>query len=224
MNTSVAWDSLVLSLEIATFATLITTLVGVGLATLLASPRMPARNLIDAIVCAPLVLPPTVLGYYLVVLLGVDSSLGRAWHWLTGGTIVFSFSGAVIAATLGSLPLVVRAARPAIEAIDPNLRDAARTLGASRMRVLFTITLPLAAPGIIGGAMLGFARALGDFGATMMVIGSRVGNTKPLSIFIYDAFAANQQHAALANVLVASVVAIVLLYAANRVTRRRHAA
>src|SRR5688500_1202012 len=160
----VTWEPLWLSFKIATIATIATAIVGVAFALLLQWKKLPARDLIDAIISVPLVLPPTVLGYYLLAVIGANSALGEAWESVFGRSIVFNFEGAVIAAAVGSLPLVVRSARVGLESIDPNLLDAARTLGASPLRVLFTVTLPLALPGIAAGLMLGFARALGDYG------------------------------------------------------------
>ena len=167
------WGPLWLSFQVAAIATVFTLLVGIPLALLLQWRRLPARDLVDALISAPLVLPPTVLGYYLLVALGHDSAIGDAWKAVFGRRIVFNFEGAVIAAAFGSLPLVVRAAKVGLDSVEPNLISAARTLGASPLRVLFTVVLPLAGPGIAAGAMMGFARALGDYGATQMVAGSQ---------------------------------------------------
>lgn len=214
------WDPLILSLKVATLATLLTLVVGTGLALLLTWRKLPAANFFDAIVSAPLVLPPTVLGYYLLVALGTDSAVGRAWERMTGTTIVFTFTGAVVAAAVGSLPLVVRSIRVGLESVDPNLISAARTLGASPARVVFTVTLPLAAPGLIAGAMLGFARALGDYGITQMVAGSRINGTPTASIYVMDAMVANREHEARMMAIATTVVGVVLLYIANRLTRK----
>ena len=218
----VTWDPLFLSLRVATMATCLTLVVGTGLALLLTWRKLPASNLVDALVSAPLVLPPTVLGYYLLVALGTESAVGRAWERLTGTTIVFTFTGAVVAAAVGSLPLVVRSIRVGLESIDHNLISAARTLGASPVRVLFTVVLPLAAPGIIAGAMLGFARALGDYGITQMVAGSRIDGVPTASIYVMDAMVANREHDARMMAIATTIVGVVLLYLANRLTRRLH--
>ncbi len=214
------WAPLILSLQVATLAMILSLVVGTALAVLLDWRKLPARDLFDALVSAPLVLPPTVLGYYLLVVLGTDSALGRAWESLTGSTIVFSFTGAVIAAAVGSLPLVVRAARIGLESVEPNLIAAARTLGATPTRVLFTVVLPLAAPGVVAGAMLGFARALGDYGITQMVAGSKIGGTSTASIYVMDALYGNRESDARTMALVTTVVGVTLLYVANRLTRR----
>ena len=221
------WEPLLLSLQIATIAMLISLVAGTAISVLLGWRKLPGRDLIDAIVSAPLVLPPTVLGYYLLVSLGPDSAIGRAWHALTGSRIVFTFTGAVVAATVGSLPLVVRAVRVGLEAVDPNVVAAARTLGAGPARVLATVTLPLAGPGIFAGAMLGFARALGDYGMTQMVAGARIdgfglSNVSPTSIYVYDQLLANHESTCRAIAIVTTVVGITILYFANRMTARLH--
>jgi len=218
----VTWDPLILSLKVATLATVLTLVVGTALALLLTWRKLPAANFLDAIVSAPLVLPPTVLGYYLLVALGTESAIGRAWERLTGTTIVFTFTGAVVAAAVGSLPLVVRSIRVGLESVDPNLISAARTLGASPIRTTFTVTLPLAAPGLIAGAMLGFARALGDYGITQMVAGSRIDGTPTASIYVMDAMVANREHEARMMAIATTIVGVLLLYIANRLTRRIH--
>jgi molybdate transport system permease protein len=215
-----AWAPILLSLKIATIATAITLVVGVALGALLAWPRMRARNIVDAIVSAPMVLPPTVLGYYLLVALGKDSAIGRAWRAVFGSDIVFNFAGAVIAAVVGSLPFVVKAARTAIEEVDPKLHQAARTLGAGPVRVFFTITLPLAARGITAGAALGFAHALGNFGIMLMLIGIRIGDTSPGAIFIYDQLNAGRDELARNTAIAMTVVAVAIMYLVNRFASR----
>jgi molybdate transport system permease protein len=222
----VSWSPLLLSLEVATLAMILAVVVGTALALLLEWPKLPARYLADAIVSAPLVLPPTVLGYYLVVILGHDSWIGDAWRWLTGTDIVFTFTGAVIAAAVGALPFVVRSVQIALRAIEPNLLAAARTLGARPRRVVTTIVLPLAAPGIIGGAMLAFARALGDYGMTQMVAGAKfaglgIDRSPTASIYVMDAMLASRDDDAMAMAIVTTIVGLGLLYTANRLTQRR---
>lgn len=217
-----SWAPLLLSLEIAALATVVSVTLGVAIALALTWRKLPARHLLDAIVSAPMVLPPTVLGYYLLVALGVNSGVGRAWERLFGSSIVFTMTGAVVAATVGSLPLVVRASRTGLEGVDRTLVLAAHTLGAGPLRTFFTVVVPLAAPGIISGAMLGFARALGDFGITIMVAGSRIGDTQPASIFIYDAIQANRESDANEMAIIMTVVGIGVLYLVNRLSRERH--
>ena len=210
------WDPILLSLEIAVWATALAIVLGVGLGALLAWPKMRARHLVDALVCAPMVLPPTGLGYFLLVALGKESAIGRAWKSVFGSDIVFSFTGAVIAAVIGSLPFVVKASRAAIEQVDPRLQQAARTLGAGPIRIFFTITLPLASRGVAAGAMLAFAHALGNFGITLMVVGLRIGDTSPASIFIYDRLNAGEDTIARDASIAMTLIAVAIFYAANR--------
>jgi molybdate transport system permease protein len=215
-----SWAPLALSLEIAALSMILALVVGTGFAVLLTWKRLPFREFLYALMCAPLVLPPTVLGYYLLVALGTHSALGRAWESLTGTTIVFTFTGAVIAAAVGSLPLVVRSARIGLEAVEPNLIAAARTLGASPTRVLFTVTLPLAAPAVIAGAMLAFARALGDYGITQMVAGQMINGTETASIHVMNALYAGRESDARNMAIVTTIVGVALLYVANRVLKK----
>lgn len=211
---------LALSFEVAALATLLATLVGVPLAALLARP-FPGRELVDALVTAPMVLPPTVLGYYLLVSIGRDSAIGRAWESVTGSSLVFSFAGLVVAAFVAALPFVVKGARAALEAVDPRLVQAARTLGATRLRAFMTVALPVAARGIVAGVSLGFARALGDFGVTLMVSGNIAGDTRTGALAIYDAVLGGREAEAdgLAALMTACAVAALVL--ANWLVRRR---
>jgi molybdate transport system permease protein len=218
----VTWEPLALSLEVAGVSTLLTLGLGIALAVLLQWRRMPARDLFDALTSVPLVLPPTVLGYYLIVSLGPESSVGRAWESLFGSPLIFSFKAAVIAASVGSLPLVVRSVRLGLESVEPSLISAARTLGANPLRVFVTVILPLAAPGLVAGAMLGFARALGDYGATMMFAGARIDGTPTGSIAVMDFLYGNHEPEAREMGLVMTVVGVGMLYLANRLTRRMH--
>jgi len=221
----VTWAPLVLSLEIAAIAMVLSVAIGTALALLLAWKKLPVPDLFQALISTPLVLPPTVLGFYLLTLLGPHSVVGRAWHAIFGGDIIFTFKAAVIAATIGSLPLVVGAVKVGLDAIEPNLLAAARTLGASPVRVLRTVTLPLAAPGIVAGAMLGFARALGDYGMTQMVASSQfdgigLRNTSPASIFVMNEMVALREDSARNMAIATTVLGLGLLIVASRLTRR----
>jgi molybdate transport system permease protein len=217
----VDWYPLFLSFKIATIATLVATVVGVALATLL-TKRFPGRDLLDVVLTTPMVLPPTVLGYYVLVVPGRRSWIGETYEDITGSSIVFTQTGAVIAAAIGALPLIVKAGRAALEGVDPVVLRAAQTLGANKPRVFFTVQLPLAAPGVLAGVMLGFARALGDFGVTLMVAGDIPGETQTASLAIYDAIQANRQDDAAGMIAVLSAIAIVTLYLVNKLTRKPH--
>jgi molybdate transport system permease protein len=215
----VTFAPLALTFEVATLAVAVSALLGVGLGAILARRKVPLADLVDGIVTAPMVLPPTVLGYYVLVTFGRTSIIGRAFEAVTGSTIVFSKTGVVLAATIGALPLVVMSSRAALESVDPMLTRAARTLGASPLRAFFTVELPIASPGIVAGLMLGFARALGDFGVTLMVAGDIPERTQTASLAIYDAIQANREDDALGMILVLTVVAVAALFFARRLSR-----
>lgn len=217
-----SWGPLLLSFQVATVATVAATIAGVALATLLATRRFPGRDLIDVLVTTPMVLPPTVLGYYVLVAVGRRSIVGQTFEHLTGSSIVFTRTGAIVAASIGSLPLIVKGARTALQGVDPTLLRAASTLGAGRLRTYFAIHIPLALPGILAGVMLGFARALGDFGVTLMVAGDIPGETQTASLAIYDAIQANRQADAVGMIAVLSAVAITTLYLVNKLTKGPH--
>jgi molybdate transport system permease protein len=214
-------EPLLLSFEVATLATCLASVLGVACAALLAMPRVWGRELLDAAITAPMVLPPTVLGYYLLVLLGRESAIGHAFESLTGTPIVFTRGGAVVAATIGALPLVCKAARAALESVDVRLVGAARTLGASPARAFFTVNLPLARRGILAGIMLGFARALGDFGVTLMVAGNIPGQTRTGSLAIYDAVLSGRDADATQLSLIMTALAMAVLIGVGYLTKQR---
>jgi len=215
----VDWFPLLLSLRVALLATLITTVVGVAGAYALARFRFPGRGLVEAIASLPIVLPPTVLGYYLLVSIGRNSPIGRAWEAVFGSPLVFTWQAAVIAAAIASLPYCLRTATAAISALDAGYEEAARVAGLHGPRLAFTVTLPLALRGIIAGVSLAFARALGDFGTTVMVAGNIPGRTQTMPIAVFDRVQAFDYTTAgvLAGVL--SVVAIAVLLGVRRLER-----
>ena len=172
------------------------------------------REVVDSVLTLPLVLPPTVLGYYLLVLLGRRGTFGT-WLDRLGIQLVFTWQGAVIASTLVAFPLVQKAARAAFEAVDPQLEDAARVLGLSAAATFFRVSLPLASRGITAGALLAFARAMGEFGATLMIAGNLPGRTQTLSVAIYAAVQAGDDRAAGIMVAVTSVVCVLALLLAG---------
>jgi molybdate transport system permease protein len=215
-----SWQPLLFSLQVAATATVIATVLGTLVAALLARGKFVGRDALDALVAAPMVLPPTVLGYYLLVAIGRESAIGRAWEALTGSPLVFTRSAAVLAAAIAAFPFVVKSGRAAFEAVDPALVDAAATLGASPWRVFVTVILPLSRNGLLVGATLGFARALGDFGVTLMVAGNVPGHTQTAALAIYDAVQASRDREARAMVAVMTGVAFVALYAGTKLTRR----
>jgi len=217
------WEPLWLSLQVAAIATLLATVIGIAVASVLASFKFPGRDFVDAIATLPLVLPPTVLGYYLLVALGRRSFIGGLWENMTGSSIAFTVTGLYVASTAGAIPLVVRGARTAIEGVDPTLPQAARTLGASRLRAFFTVTLPLAGPGIFAGMMLAFAKALGDYGAVLMLAGDIKGETQTASMAIMDLWFGRKGGEAAGMVAVLTAFALFILYTVNKINGRRRA-
>jgi molybdate transport system permease protein len=216
-----AWPALWLSLKVAGWATAIDLVLGVAVGYALARLRFPGRDILDSVLTLPMVLPPTVLGYYLLVLIGQRGPVGAWLHTHFGINLIFSWQGAVIAAAIVAFPLVFKPARAAFEAVDGQLEQAARVLGVSEAGVFFRVTLPLARRGILAGVLLAFARALGEFGATLMVAGSIPGKTQTLSIAVYEAVQAGQDDVANTLVLITSAVCIVVLLAAGRLNGGR---
>ena len=215
MDASV-WITLALTLKVAGFATAINLVLGTLVGWLLARKRFVGREFVDAVLTLPLVLPPTVLGYYLLVVIGKRGWLG-AWLQSTFGiNLIFTWQGAVLAASLVAFPLVLKSARTAFEAVDPQLEKAARVLGLTEWAVFRRVTLPMAWPGILAGVLLVFARSLGEFGATLMVAGSIPGRTQTLSVAVYEAVQAGQDETANFLVAITSIVCIVVLLAAGR--------
>lgn len=216
-----AWVALALTLKVAGWATAINLVLGVAVGHALARWRFAGRDLLDAALTLPMVMPPTVLGYYLLVLIGSQGPLG-AWllqHF--GIRLIFTWQAAVIAATIVAFPLVFKAARAAFENVDPQLEDAARTLGIGEWALFFRVSLPLAWRGILAGLLLSFARALGEFGATLMVAGSIAGKTQTLSIAVYEAVQAGQDDTANFLVAVTSITCIAVLLSAGRLVPGR---
>ena len=214
--------ALLLSLKVAGWATAINLLLGVGVGYLLARRRFPGRELLDSLMTLPMVLPPTVLGYYLLVLIGRRGPLGAWLHENFGINLIFTWQGAVIAAVIVAFPLVFKPARAAFESVDRQMEDAGRVLGLREAAIFFRITLPLAWRGILAGLLLAFARALGEFGATLMVAGSIPGKTQTLSIAIYEAVQAGQDDLANQLVIITSLVCVSLLLLAGWLAPARH--
>lgn len=213
-------EPLALSLRVAGIATLASVVLGVPLAWALARTRFPGRDLVSVAVLLPMVLPPTVLGYYLLLLLGRLGPIGRFAETIGIGRIVFTPAAAAIAAFVASIPFLVRAAQAGFEQVDPVYEEAARTLGRSEWAVFIGITVPLAWRGIIAGVALGFARAMGEFGATLMVAGNMPGRTQTASIAIYDAVQAFRYADAHRLSLVLSLLTGAILLLLTRLGRR----
>ncbi len=213
---SIDWFPLGLSLKVSAVATLIALVVGVALGFLFARTRFPGRTLLEAVFMLPLVLPPTVLGYGILVAAGRRSPLGAWLREHLDYTIIFSWHGAVIASAIVALPLVLKSASASFSQIDRSLEAAASTLRQSKFSVFMRVTLPLAWPGILAGTLLAFARAMGEFGASLMVAGSIPKQTQTLSMAIYDAVQAGNDDVALVLVVVTSLLSITVLVLSNR--------
>lgn len=216
-----AWIPLLLTLKVAGWATGLNLVLGVGVGYLLARRRFPGRDLLDALLTLPMVMPPTVLGYYLLVVLGRRGVVGLWLQENFGINLIFTWQGAVIASTIVAFPLVFKAARAAFEAVDPQYEQAARSLRCGSMAIFFRVTLPLAWRGILAGLLLAFARATGEFGATLMVAGSIPGKTRTLSIAVYEAVQAGQDDTANFLVLLTSLTCIAVLLAAGKLAPGR---
>src|SRR6202142_4147781 len=214
------WFPLWLSLRVAFISTVLSLAAGLGIAYILANREFRGKEVLDSVVTLPLVLPPTVLGYYLLVVLGHASPIGKLWEAIFGSPLVFTWKAAVVAALLHSLPLLVKSARAALESVDRNCERAARTLGASEWKLFWRVTLPLARRSILAATALAFARSLGEFGATLMVAGDIPGRTQTIALAIKDASDAGNSTLALTLVLVISVVALAILTLANRLEQR----
>jgi molybdate transport system permease protein len=213
------FDPIFLTLRVALSATGISLVVGTLLGFVLQWHRLPARRFIMAATMLPLVLPPTVLGFYLLVLLGRRSFIGQAWEAVTGGPLVFTLTAAVIAATVSTTPIVARQVAAAIAGIDRDTVEAAQIDGAGRLRVLTDIYLPLLRPALLAAGSISFARAVGDFGATLMVAGNIPGKTQTASIAIYELMNAGRDGEALVLVVIVSFVSLaVLVYATEPLT------
>lgn len=178
---------LYLSFKVALTATFLSVLLGVPVAWRMARKKTWLTTIADSLITLPIVLPPSVLGYYFLVIIGRQSFIGKFLEDNLGLTLVFTWQGASLAALVISFPLLVKSVKTAFEAVDPNLEEAAKILGRSDWAIWFTIVLPLAWRGVVSGIVLGFARALGDFGATLMVAGNIPGKTQTMPLAIYDA-------------------------------------
>ena len=213
-------DALALSLRVAVLATVLNALIGIPLAYGLARRRFRGRAVLDLLVTLPLILPPTVTGYYLIVLLGRRGWVGSPIYQLTGWSVAFTWYAAVVAATVMALPLLVRTAKAAFESVDRDLERAAYTLGRSELRTALEVTLPLARNGILAGLVLAFARALGEFGATLMLAGNIPGKTATVPLAIYTAVQTGEDARAVLLVGILTALSCLVIVVANRLGAR----
>jgi molybdate transport system permease protein len=213
------WFPLWLSLRVAAIATFFVLTAGTLIAYLLSHKKFRGQNLVDSLITLPLVLPPTVLGYYLLVLVGRHSPLGHLYEGVFGQPLVFTWQAAVVAAFLHSAPIYIKAGKAVLETVDTRYEWAAHSLGASEWRTFWRVTLPLAWRGLSSLASLSFARSLGDFGVTIMVAGNIPGETQTLSVAIFDAVESGNGRLARVLVIVISATALALLWAAGYLSR-----
>ncbi|MGH6648863.1 molybdate ABC transporter permease subunit [Aquabacterium sp.] len=214
-------QALWLTLKVASWATVVALMLGVAGGWVVARGRWPGKRLLEALLTLPMVLPPTVLGYYLIVVLGRNAPLGRWLSTHLGINLMFTWQGAVIAASVVAFPLVFTSARAAFENVNADFEKAARVLGAGELKVFLHVTLPLAMRGIAAGSMLAFARAMGEFGATLMIAGNIPGKTQTLSMAIYDAVQSGNDELANVLVIVISALCIVILVSASHLLNPR---
>jgi molybdate transport system permease protein len=211
------WSALLLSLKVTLVATLALSVIGLLLAFLLARVEFRGKVIVETLINLPLILPPSVVGYYLLLLLGRSNPLLAWLEW----QILFTWPGAAIASTIVGIPLMVQTSRAALATIDPVIENAARTLGSTEWDLFRRVTLPLARRGILAGVVLGGARALGEFGATLMIAGNIPGRTQTLPLAIYDAVEGRRYAEANRMVLLMTVIALAGLWVVRRLERQR---
>ncbi len=212
-------QSLRLSLLVVSIATVVIAVAGTAFAYLLAKRRFRGREMLDALLTLPMVLPPTVTGYYLILLLGRRGVLGEPLYALSGWTVTFTWVAAVVASTVVALPLMIKSARAAIESVDPEYETASLLMGKSEIETFFRITLPLAGKGILAGVILSFARAFGEFGATLMLAGNIPGKTQTMPLAIYEAVAGGEDATAKWLALILTGISVTVVYLTNRLSR-----
>ena len=213
------WHALRLSLLVVSIATVIIAVAGTAFGFLLAKRQFRGKDLLDAVLTLPMVLPPTVTGYYLILLLGRRGLIGEPLYALTGWTVTFTWMAAVIAATVIALPLMIKSARAAIESVDAEHEIASCIMGKSELETFFRITLPLAGRGILAGVVLSFARAFGEFGATLMLAGNIPGRTQTMPLAIYEAVVSGEDAKATWLALILTGISVGVVYLTNRLSR-----
>jgi molybdate transport system permease protein len=221
LGDSMIWLSFKLSLLVTLVAICVVVPIGTAFAFVFARRKFRGRELLDAVVTLPLVLPPTVTGYYLIVLLGRRGVIGSYIYERTGWSVTFTWWAAVIAAAVMALPLMVKSARAAIESVNPQYEVASYTLGKSELETFFRITLPLASRGILAGVVLSFARALGEFGATLMLAGNIPGKTQTMPLAIYESVVAGEDREAQILALILTAVSVTAIYLTNKLVGSR---
>lgn len=223
-NLGYALVPLLLSIKVAFWASILAGILGIALGYLFSRRAFFFREFFDAVFTLPMVLPPTVIGYYLLVLIGRQGYLGEWLDRVLGIHLVFTWQGAVIAATVVAFPLVYKSARAAFEAVNIQYSQAAQVLGKSEWAIFITVSMPLAWRGILAGCLMAFARALGEFGATLMVAGSLPGRTQTVSVAIYEAVEMGRDNLANFLVLLTSLVCLVILIGSGQILKSKYEA
>lgn len=212
--------SIRLSFQVASLAVLLVVILGLPLAYIFARKAFVGRELLDMICTLPLVLPPTVIGYYLIVLFGRNGLIGNLIYEWIGWTIMFTWYAAVLASAVVSFPLLVKTSRAAIESVDKNLINASYTLGHSELSTIIKIILPLAKQGILAGVVLAFARAMGEFGATLMIAGHLPGRTDTMSIEIYSHYSSGELQQVHFMIFIMTLISGIFIYLANKYSKK----
>lgn len=212
--------SILLSIQVATIATILVAIAGLAIAYILANKKFRGKDIVEVILTLPLVMPPTVTGYYLIILFGRSGLIGSLVYDLTGWTIMFTWYAAVLASFVVALPLMIKTAQAAIESVDKAMIDSAYMLGYSELETNIRVVIPLAKRGIIAGIILSFARAIGEFGATLMLAGNIPGRTDTMPLSIYGLTASGDWNKAHLMVIILTIISGVFLYIANRFTKR----
>ena len=210
------YTPIILSLKIALSAVIIVACIAIPIASLMARREFPGKDILESVMTLPLVLPPSVVGFMLLVVFGKNGPIGQLLEQWFGIRVVFSIGAAIIAATVVAFPLMYQSVKAAIESVDQDYEKAARTLGAGELKVFFTITLPLAWNGVVAGLVLAFARSLGEFGATLMVAGNIPGKTQTMPIAIYMANEAGDTRQASILVIIMTLFSFIVIYGLNR--------
>lgn len=215
------WFPVILSLRVALISVVVITCLGIPLSRLMARREFYGKDIVEAAITLPLVLPPSVVGYGLLLLIGKNGLLGKALAGM-GLSLIFTWWAVVLAATVVAFPLMYQSAKAAFQSVDVNFEKAARTLGAGELRIFFTVTLPLAWPGIVAGLVLSFARALGEFGATLMVAGNIPGQTQTIPTAIYFAVESGDKDTASTLVAIITVFSFFVIFWVNRWSKNQN--
>lgn len=208
------FSPLLISLKTAIFSTIITSIIGISISYKMANYKGRSKGIIDGILTLPLILPPTVIGFFLLLICGKNGFIGKIFMSFNKN-IIFSWSATVIAATVVAFPMMYRTCRSAFEQIDKNMILAARTLGLSEIKIFFKVVIPLTWPGIIGGLVLSFARALGEFGATLMIAGNIPGKTQTMPVAIFFAVEGGDMNKAMFWVIIIVAISFIMIFLLN---------